>query len=221
MTNYYANYGAFFTKYTPVSSTSTTTVSWADILKTLFPDTYDMEGEVFSALLGAIGAALDLYDPINISLTSEFSVAESSGDYLDDNGEDWAVIRKSDESDDDYRTRILKMLTVYINGPTDDGLAAVVDMFIGEVPIVIDYCKYGWQWGRSEFGDGESTFASKANRFTIEIKIKNPSSVSYNHYDLEYSLKQAKPARSRIVLHHNGTDTSILSESSAEVVTLV
>lgn len=192
---------------------------YAAYLASLYPDSHDVSAEVYTAILGAIGYALDQYDPFQLGLPAEFSVTKATGIYLDDHGADWGVSRRSGESDDTYRARIISMLPIYANGASDVGMASAVAAFTGTAPTVYDFCTDGWSPGDSACLD--SAMSDLAGIFTLQMQVNNPNLVSYNHYDMEYAIRVAKPARSRVILYHNGADTSSLNESSNAIITIV
>ena len=195
------------------------TADYATFIKKLFPDSHPVTAEVYSTLLNAIGYAIDKLDPYQIGLNLDFSVTKAVSDALDSHGADWAVSRRSGEDDNTYRARILAMLPIYANGASNYGLAAVVKNFIGTSPTVCDLSSDGFSCSDSALSD--NALSDFAGLFTVVIYVLNPDGVSYNHFDLEYSLKRGKPARSRVILYHNGKDTSTLNESSTAIVTLV
>lgn len=208
-------------------------MGYADFLKSLYPSSHNVEGEVYSAILGAIGYALDQYDPTRIiysdaipgvivtvqnNLASEFSVTTATGTALDLHGFDWGVIRRSGETDNDYRSRILSMLPLYVNGPTVPGIEAIVRPFTGEVPIIFEYGPSAFTMGESAIGD--AGFSTSTDVFTFEIHVQNPNNLSYDHLDMESAVSKAKLARSTAIIYHNGTDTSVAAESTTAVITI-
>lgn len=193
-------------------------MGYATYLKSLYPDSHDVTAEVYNAILGAIGYALDQYDPYNIGLPAQFSVNKAMGSALDSNGADWGVSRRSGESDTTYRARILSMLPIYANGASDWGMTATVAPFTGTDPILDDLCTDGWSPLDSACLD--SAMSDLAGLFTLQINVQNPNDVSYSHYDMEFAVRRAKPARSKVILYHNGTDTSTLAEMSNAIITI-
>lgn len=194
-------------------------MGYSTFLKSLYPDSHDVNAEVYNAILGAIGYVLDQYDPYAIGLPSEFSVTTATNSALESNGSDWGVPRRNGESDTAYRARILSMLPIYANGASDWGITATVAPFTGIAPIFLDFGTDGWSPGDSACMD--SAMSDFAGLFIIEIQVQNPNNVSYSHYDMESAVKRAKPARSMAIIYHNGTDTSTLGESSNAVITVV
>jgi hypothetical protein len=192
---------------------------YADFLKKLFPDSHPVTEEIYGTVLDAFGYVLDLLNPYQIGLNLEFSVTTATGTALDSQGADWGVYRRSGETDNAYRARILGILPIYANGASISGMKASIDNFIGAEPTIYDLCTDGYSPGDSAPAD--NALSDMDGLFTVLIYINNPYGTSYSHYDLEYLLKQSKPARSKIILHHNGTDTSPLDESSDAVLTLV
>lgn len=193
-------------------------MGYAEFLKSLYPDSHNVVGPVYTALLGAIGAALDQYDPYQIGLAHEFSVSTATGTALDSCGLDWGVTRHSGESDSAYRIRILAMLPIYANGASDYGISAVVTVFTGHAPTLIDCSNEGWVWTESAWLDDAF---SGLESFTLFIFVANPDGVAYNHYDMEYAVRRGVPARSKAILWHNGVDTSPLAEAANAIVTIV
>jgi hypothetical protein len=185
---------------------------YRDFLRSLFPDSHDVSAPVYSAVLGAIGSVLDQFDPFQIGLPQEFSVTTATGSALDRHGLDWGVYRHAGESDDAYRSRILAMLPVYANGATNTGISGIVAAFTGAAPQLLDCSSEGWVWTESAWLD--SAWADRDSLFTLYVFVNNPNSVDYNHFDMEFVLRRALPARSRIILWHNGTDTSTLGEAA-------
>ena len=214
-------------------------MGYSAFLKSLYPDSHNVNAEVYSAVLGAIGGVLDLYDPYSMGLPAEFSVTTATGTALDSNGADWGVTRRSGESDTVYRARILTMLPIYAMGDTTAGLIAMITPFTGVAPILLDLSADGWSWSDSAFSD--SSFSDFASLFTLVIYIQNvPGSQAdfdhmtdidsltdwdgenaYSHYDMEAATRQAKPARSRVIIYHNGVDTSSLEETPTAIITVV
>lgn len=185
---------------------------WADELAKLYPDSHAVERPVYAALLGALGSVLDQFDPVQIGLAAEFSVTRATGSALDSHGADWGVPRRSGEGDEAYRARILAQLAVYANGASVLGISGAVAAFTGASPIVIDCSEDGWSWGDSAWAD--NAWADAAGYFLLVIYVQNPNAVAYSHYDMQYSLRRAMPARTRAFLYHNGEDTSTLGQAS-------
>lgn len=194
-------------------------MGYSEFLKALYPSSHNVDGEVYSVILGAIGFALDQYDPNKINLASEFSVTASSGDALGMNGLDWGVTKKIGESDDSFKQRTLSLLPLYSNGPKVDCIKTIVSIFTGVVPIVFEYGPGAFVMGESAI-DGAG-FCSEGDVFTFEIHIQNPNNVSYNHQDLENAVQKAKLARSTAIIFHNGTDTSPAAEQSNSMITVM
>ena len=193
-------------------------MGYSTFLQSLFPSSHNVDGEIYSVLLGAIGYALDQYDPIQIGLAAQFSVTASSGAALDQNGTDWGAPRRNEETDSAYRQRILSMLPLYVNGPTVSGIEAVVQPFTGTIPIVFEYGPSSFTMGESAIGD--AGFSTSTDVFTFEIHVQNPGNVAYNHLDLESAVSKAKLARSTAIIYHNGNDSSALAESATATVTI-
>lgn len=196
---------------------------YVNFLRSLYPDSHNIDGPVYTAMLGAMGAALDMFDPYQLGLPSEFSVTTAQTTALDSNGRDWGVIRRSGESDITYRARILSMLPVYANGASDPGITAAVAVFTGANPVLIDCSSDGFVCGTTDDASaiGEAGMSDLAGLFTIYLMIANPDSLSYSHYDMEFSVMRGLPARSRAIIFHNGTDTSVLNEASDAIVIVV
>jgi hypothetical protein len=194
-------------------------LGYANFLKSLFPDSHDVNGEIYSVILGAIGNAIDQYDPNQINLKSEFSVTTSTGDALIRNAQDWGVNKRNNESDSPFKSRILSILPLYANGPKVDGIKAVATPFTGMQPVIFEYGPEAFVIGESTLGD--AGFCSSGDVFTFELHVQNPNSVSYNHLDLENAVQKAKLARSTAIIFHNGIDTSTSAEQSNAIVTIV
>lgn len=194
-------------------------MGYAHFLKSLYPTSHDVNGEVYSVILGAIGYALDQFDPNQINLKSEFSVTASSGNALDSNGQDWDTLRRNGESDTSYRSRILSLLPLYANGPSVPGITAVGTPFTGAQPGIFEYGPDGFVMGESTISD--AGFCDSDDVFTFEFHVQNPNNVSYNHLDLENAVRKAKLARSTAIVFHNGVDTSTSAEQSNAIVTIV
>lgn len=193
-------------------------MGYADFLKSLYPSSHNVDGEVYSVILGAIGYAIDQYDPVQIGLASEFSVTASNGSALDKNGQDWSEPRRNGETDTAYQQRILSMLPLYVNGPTVPGIEAVVQPFTGKVPIIFEYGPSAFTMGESAIG--EAGFSTSTDVFTFEIHVQNPNNLAYDHIDMENAISKAKLARSTAIIYHNGTDTSATAENATAVVTI-
>ena len=188
-----------------------------DFLVRFFPAPYDTGGEVMSALLGAIGAAMDAYDPIATTLAAQFSISTASGDALNILGLDWDTPRRAGEDDDDYRKRLLSQLPIFLLCPAVSGVQAALSPFTGVEPIIYEYCENAFIMSETEVGAGAFTgsqlfqdgaLASEADEFTFEAHIQNPDNEPYNHADAEQTVKRAKPSRSTGIIFHNGIDTS-------------
>ena len=187
-------------------------MSYAEFIKKLFPNSYNVNGEVFSVVLGAVGYALDQYDPNKINLSSEFNISTATGNALDDHGSDWGFPRRADEDDNAYKNRILAMLPLYVQGPTTQGIKATANPFTGVEPIIFEYGPDAFVMGDSPIG--ESGFCNSEDIYTFELHVQNPNNVPYNYTDLEYAIQRAKLARSTAVIYHNGPNTSTISELS-------
>lgn len=194
-------------------------MGYANFLKSLFPDSHDVNGEIYSVILGAIGNAIDQYDPNQIKLVSEFSVTTATGDALIRNSQDWGVNKRNGESETSFRNRILSVLPLYANGPRPDGIKAVATPFTGTAPIIFEYGPEGFIMGESTIGDGG--FSISSDVFTFELHVQNPNNVSYNHLDLESAVRKAKLARSTAIVFHTGIDTSTAAEQSNAIITIV
>ncbi|MHB1651677.1 MAG: hypothetical protein ACYCVD_04260 [Desulfitobacteriaceae bacterium] len=194
-------------------------MGYADFLKNLIPPSYNPGGEVFQVFLGAVGVALDQYAPSQITLKNEFSATKATGAALDTQGADWGVARRSGESDASYRSRILSILPLYVNGPTVDGISAVVKPFTGTAPVIFEYGPAAFIMGESTIGD--AGFSTAADLFTFEIQVQNPLALAYNHIDMENAVRNTKMARSTAIIYHNGTDTSVAVETSTAIITII
>jgi hypothetical protein len=111
------------------------------------------------------------------------------------------------------------MLPIYANGASDAGMIATVLPFTGVAPILDDFCTDGWSPSDSACMD--SAMSDLAGLFTLQINVQNPNNVSYSHYDMEFAVRRAKPARSQVWLYHNGADTSTLNEVSNAIITII
>jgi hypothetical protein len=196
---------------------------WGPYLQSLYPDSHDVYGPVYSVVLGAIGAALDMVDPAQLDnglgLKSEFSVATATGAALDRQGADWGITRDPGQSDDAYRAAILASLAIYANGASDVGIALAVKQFTGVTPLIYDGSQDGWIWGSSSLGNnawGDLTFI-----FSIFVYVQNPNFVPYSHLALQTTVRNQLPARSRAIIYHNGIDTSSLNQAANAIVTLI
>jgi len=189
---------------------------WATFIASLYPDSHNVTGPVYTVLIGAIGAALDQLDPAQTHLAREFTVTTSTDTALDRNGIDWGVPRRAGEDDASYRARILSALAVYAEGSSDAGISAAVAAFTGTAPTLIDCSSDGWVMGESSCGD--SAMADLAGIFTLFIYVKNPDDVAYSHFDMEAAVRRGLLARARAYLIHNGVDTSVLGEASNATV---
>ena len=194
-------------------------MAYADFLKSLFPDSHDINAEIYNAVLGAIGSVIDQYDPNQINLKSEFSVTTAAGSALDTNGVDWGQTRRNNESDASFRSRILSILPLYAHGAIVSGIEAVVIPFTGASPIVFEYGPESFVMGESTIDD--AGFSTETDVFTFELHVQNPNNVSYNHLDLENAVRKAKLARSTAIVYHNGTDTSTLNEQSNAIINII
>lgn len=193
-------------------------MGFSDFLKNLIPSPYNTHGEVFSVLLGAVGQALDQYNPTAIGLKAEFSITTASGSALDSNGADWEELRRPGESDAVYKQRILSILPLYLNGPSVPGIAATIKPFTGSNPTIFEYGPNAFTIGESAIG--EAGFSTGTDAFTFEIHIVNPNNVSYDHLDMENAIRTAKLARSSAIVYHSGPDLSPLAEATNAVVTI-
>jgi hypothetical protein len=194
-------------------------LGYADFLKSLYPTSHDVNGEVYSVILGAIGNAIDQFDPNRINLKSEFSVTTAIGNALDSNGQDWSTPRRNGESDSSYRSRVLSLLPLYSHGPSVPGVSAVATPFTGAQPVIFEYGPEGFVMGESTIDD--AGFTTETDVFTFELHVQNPNNLSYNHLDLENAVRKAKLARSTAIIFHNGIDTSTSVEQSNAIVTIV
>jgi len=111
------------------------------------------------------------------------------------------------------------MLPIYALGDTDTGMIAMITTFTGSPPLFFDQGSDGWSWSDSAFSD--NAFSDVPGYFTILIYVQNPGNVSYSHYDMESAVKRGKPARSRVIVYHNGIDASTLAEAANAVVTVI
>lgn len=154
-------------------------------------------------VIGAIGERLDDVDPDQIGLVSQFSVTNATGKALDNNGKDFGVIRRPNETDASYRTRILSVIPIYIQGPTVNAIQQVVKNFTGFAPDIIEYGPDSFMMGVSPMG---SFIFDSANDdpFTFQVQVQNPNNVSYVRKDLENAVNAAKPARSTATFVHQG-----------------
>jgi len=194
-------------------------LGYANFLKSLFPDSHDVNGEIYSIILGAIGNAIDQYDPNQINLKSEFSVTTSVGDALVRNAQDWGVNKRNNEDDNSFRNRILSILPLFANGPRVNGIKAVATPFTSTPPIIFEYGPEGFVMGESTVSD--AGFCSSGDVFTFELHVQNPNNVSYNHLDLENAVRKAKLARSTAIIFHNGVDTSTAAEQAIATIAII
>lgn len=193
-------------------------LGYRDFLKQLFPNSHNVEGEVYTALLGAVGFALDNLDPVQNNLSTAFCITTAVGTDLDLHGNDWGIVRRYQESDDSFRQRLLSLLPIYTKGPTLSGIKTVLSAFTGAEPDIFEYGPSLFIMGESAIA--EAGFGTAADIFTFEVSINNPNGVSYNHRDMETTLKNSKLSRSTCILHHNGKDTSTLDQSPTAVITI-
>jgi hypothetical protein len=194
-------------------------VGYANVLKSLYPNSHSVNAQVYSAILGAIGASIDQYDPVQIGLAQQFSITTATNSSLDSGGKDWGLTRRLGESDNTFRQRILSLLPLYSNGPTVPGITAAVATFTGANPTIFEYGPGAFRWADSAWS--EAGFSNTAGLFTYEIHVANPNNVTYNHSDMETIIQICQMARSTAILYHNGTDTSPLGEASNAVVNIV
>lgn len=192
---------------------------YANFLRSLYPDSHYINGMVYTAIVGAIGDALDKLDPYHIGLKSEFSVLTAMGSALDLHGADWGVTRRYSEDDATYRARILAMLPIYANGASEPGISAAVAVFTGAPPHIVDCCTEGWVWGESAWAD--SVWSDLAGCVTLYIYVSNPNHVAYSHFDMEFAVRRSLPARSRAYLWHDGSDTSSLNQAFNAISTII
>lgn len=154
-------------------------------------------------LAETIGNQLDQVDPDQTNLANQFAVSTATGSYLDLNGKDFGVSRRFNESDDDYRKRILAVVPIYTNGPTVPAISQIVQNFTGEAPIIIEYGPDSFTMGVSPMG--QFIFDSSDNdQFTFQVQVQNPNNVPYIRKDLEQAVNDAKPARSAATFVHQG-----------------
>lgn len=209
-------------------------MGYTEFLKNLFPDSHDINGQVYSAMLGAVGYLLDQYDPYRETesrtipgvpehsqnyLSKEFSVSTATGEALDRHGQDWGVFRNIGESDTAYRARILAFPPLYALGPTVAGTKAVVKPFTGEEPEIVEYGLCSFVIGETSVS--EAGFCPEVDLFAFEVWVKNSRDLAYNHQDLENAVKKAKLARSRAIICHQGVDLSVVNEVSDARVTII
>ena len=194
-------------------------MGYAAFLSSLFPSSHDTSAEVYSAMLGAVGYALDQYDPVANELASEFSATAAEGPALDRNGQDWGVYRRPGESDDSYQLRILSAVAIYTYGSSVPGMKAVVGAFTGTPPIILEQGPQAFRFSISAMGS--AAFMPPGAPFTFEAYVQNPGGVAYNHLDMEDAVSAAKPARSTAIIYHNGTDASPASETATAIVTII
>lgn len=153
-------------------------------------------------LIGAIGEQLNKVDPSQTDFDQQFAVSTANGNGLDLNGQDWEIVRKSGESDNDYRKRILAVMPVYTTGPTVTAIKQIVNNFTGVDPIILEYGPESFTMGVSPMG---SFVFGDEDQFTFQVQVQNPNGVPYNHSDLEAAVNFAKPARSKATfIHDNG-----------------
>lgn len=193
-------------------------MGFSSFLKNLIPFSHNTSGEIYGVLLGAVGQALDQYNPTAIGLKAEFSITMASGSSLDLNGADWKELRRPGESDSTYKQRVLSILPLYTNGPSVLGITATIKPFTGNNPTIFEYGPNAFTIGESTIGD--AGFSAGTDAFIFEIHIVNPNNISYDHLDMENAIKTAKMARSSAIVYHCGTDLSPLGEAIDAVVTL-
>jgi len=194
-------------------------MGYADYMKQLFPDSHNVEGEVYNVILGAIGVVFDLLDPIANNLAHEFTITAASGSALDTVGADWEAPRKLGENDTTYKARLLSLLPFFILGATAAGVKGVVKPFTGSNPLIDEWGQDAFSIGYSAIGDGYPLDAF--GLFTFVLTVVNPGAVSYNHLDLETAVCRAKASRSTAIILHNGTDTSTAYEAADAKVNIV
>lgn len=200
-------------------SNATSAGYYAQFMRALYPDSHNVNGQTYWALLGAIGHVLDTLDPYQINLSLEFSVTTATGAALDRNGADWGVVREAGEVDVAYRARILAALPIYEDGASDTGISNVIQPFTGTAPVLYDGSQDGFCWADSAFAD--DAWSDIAGLFTLWIYVQNPSAVAYSHLAMEQAIQRGLPVRSRVILWHNGTDTSRLAEASTAKVIIL
>ena len=132
-------------------------MGYADFLRKLYPDSHNINGPVYSVVLGAIGTVKDQFDPVQVGLAQEFNVTTAYGVALDRCGLDWSVPRRAGEGDEDYRARILAMLLIYANGSTVQGMKRLIATLVGTEPQIIDCAAEGWCWTRSAWAEDRKT----------------------------------------------------------------
>lgn len=154
-------------------------------------------------IIGAVGQQLDAVDPVQTQLANQFAVSTATGSALDLNGKDFDVVRRLNESDTDYRNRILAVVPIYTTGPTVSAISTIVQNFTGVSPIIVEYGPDGFTMGVSPMGN--FIFDSNLNdNFTFQVQVQNPNNVSYIRSDLENAVNTAKPARSLATFVHQG-----------------
>jgi len=195
-------------------------MGYKDFIYNIIPPSYNTDGEVFQALMGAIGSALDKYDPEIIGLQAEFSVTKATAYSLNKQGADWGRFRKANESDTAFRQRVLSLLPLYVNGPSNPGIRAVINPFTGADPIIFEYGPGAFTMDESAIGEAGFS-AGISDTFTFELFVQNPDGLSYDHQDMENAIEGIKMARSSAIIYHNGVDTSPLGEQPNETVTIV
>lgn len=198
------------------------TPGFTQTLKSLYPDSHNVEGPVYSAILSMLGSRLDAWDPYRLGVPNDFCVTTSSGIALDRNGTDWGVIRRAGEADPAYRARILAALALYAQGSTIAGITAALTPYTGTAPVIVDNCTDGYIMGTATTAStmGQAAMGSPAWYFSITVYVQNPGSLPYSHYDFENTVKQGLPARAQAHVYHNGADTSVLDEASNAIVTI-
>lgn len=175
-------------------------MSYKNFIKAQFPPSYKLDGDVFNVLVGAIGKAIDIFDPIQINLVSEFSVTASSGSALILNGQDWGVEKRNGEIDTAYKNRVLSMLPLYANGPTIPGMKTAIKPFTGYNPTIFEYGPSSFIMGESTIGD--VGFSSIDDAFAFEVQVNNPDNLVYSYSDLKNAVDKAKLARSTAIIHN-------------------
>lgn len=151
---------------------------------------------VLYQIINGIGSGLDTVDPNQIGLADQFSVTSSSGSALDKNGADWGLNRRSGETDDAFRQRILAELPTYASGPTVSNIKAVVRAFTKADPDIFEYGPDGFTMGASAMGSFGFSAANEA--FTFRLTVYNPLDITYSQSDLTNAVNNAIPARSNV-----------------------
>ena len=152
-------------------------------------------------MMGTIGNQLDAVDPQQTNLANQFAVNTATGTALDNHGKDWGVSRRLNESDANYRTRILAILPIYTGGPTVANISQIVQNFTGFAPTIIEYGPQSFTMGVSPMGN--FVFGGY-DVFTFQVIVNNPNNVPYIRADLQTAVNSAKPARSTALFVHSG-----------------